>query len=196
MHTKIIGITGGIGSGKSTVLDLLKNENDAYIIKADDVGHDIMKKKGLAFSPIIKEFGEKLIGSDGEIDKEKLSKIVYADKNKLEKLNEIVHPLVIDEIKKLINFNKSSYKIICVESAILFESGCDSLCDETWFVDASEETRIHRLIINRGYSKEKCISIIKNQDRIHNDKEKSDIIIDNNDKLCDLSKKIAKYTRY
>ncbi len=96
---KVIGITGGVGSGKSEVLKFLEQEYGAVVCQMDEVAKQI-QKKGTTFSRIVQEFGEQIVGNNGELDRMKLAKIVFADQKKLQRLNDIVHPEVLEYIKK------------------------------------------------------------------------------------------------
>ena len=98
MSTKIIGVTGGVGAGKSTVLAWLKEKYQARVIEADQVGHEVMKPGTEAYQRILEEFGPSVLLEDGRIDRACLGAIVFSDKEKLQKLNNIIHPAVKQEI--------------------------------------------------------------------------------------------------
>ena len=172
---RIIGITGGVGCGKSEVLSYLKDTYNAHIILSDQVAKNISKPGGEAYSKICKAFPDAII--DYEINNQILSDIVFRDKEKLKELNEIVHPLTLDTIKKEID--SSNADIVVVESAIFFESGLDKFVDEVWWVFCDLETRIQRLNVSRGYSREKSLGIINNQMSDEELNLKTDEYIDN-----------------
>lgn len=158
----VIGITGGVGCGKSTVMALLQEEYGAKILIADEIGHLVMEKGRPAYDEIRRTFGGGVIKQDGSIDREALSGIVYGDEEKLALLNGIVHPRVREEIRtKLLAWKEEP--LIVLETAILFETGCDTLCDEVWAVVTGREIRIERLISSRGYTREKAESIMAKQ---------------------------------
>lgn len=191
---KIIGITGGIGSGKSSVLAILKEHYHANILEADKVAHILMQPGGSTYQPLIDAFGQDILAPNGEIDRQKLGRIVFASKEKLSILNNITHPAVriyileqIDAYRRLRADN-----LFVLEAALLIEEGYESVCDEIWYIYADEETRMLRLMAGRGYTKEKCISIFRSQSdenfyRTHckyvldncGDTEKTKIQIDN-----------------
>ena len=142
----IIGIVGGVGCGKSTVLTYLKEKYNAYIIEADKVAKEIMEKGNEVYNKVIREFPESL-DKDDNIDRKKLAKIVFNDAKKLETLNNITHPGTIKEITDRIN--NSSNQLVIVESAILIGSGMNQMSEEEFnrvsdeFIDNSnseEET--------------------------------------------------------
>ena len=155
----VIGLMGGIGSGKSTVLDYLASNYNAYIIQSDHVAKEIMTPGYKVFDKIAECFPEAI--DYGKIVTEKLSEIVFRDKEKLKLLNSITHPGTVEEIEKRIRMSKAD--IIVVESALLMGSGLEKLCDEIWFVYCEKEKRIERLMESRGYTKEKAESIMENQ---------------------------------
>ncbi len=169
----ILGITGGIGTGKSTVLDILKTEYNAYILEADKVAHLLMMPGKRAFNEIVAVFGENILTEDGTIDRNILGKRVMNDRRSLEKLNGIVHPAVKEYIVKDISeIRRDSHgesegtdtrNLYVIEAALLIQDGYRQICDEIWSVITSEDIRIKRLIASRGYTEDKARSFIKNQ---------------------------------
>ena len=169
----ILGITGGIGTGKSTVLDILKTEYNAYILEADKVAHLLMMPGKSAFNEIVATFGEDILTEDGEIDRNILGKRVMSESSSLEKLNSIVHPAVkeyiiqdISEKRRVLldqSDNTEKQNLYVIEAALLIQDGYKEICDEIWSVITSEDIRIERLIASRGYTEEKAKSFIKNQ---------------------------------
>ena len=172
----IIGIVGGVGCGKSTVLTYLKEKYNAYIIEADKVAKEIMEKGNEVYNKVIREFPESL-DKDDNIDRKKLAEIVFNDAKKLVTLNNITHPGTIKEITDRIN--NSSNQLVIVESAILIGSGIDKMCDEIWYVYCDLEKRIKRLMDSRGYSEEKTRNVIMNQMSEEEFNRVSDEFIDN-----------------
>ena len=162
---KIIGLTGGIGSGKSTVAKVLQEKFNAYLIFTDDVAKDLMSKGQISYKLTVDYFGQGILDETGEIDRKKLASIVFGDKEKLEKLNSFSHPYVEEFVQNKIKELKETneYSIIVVETALLLEVGYERFCDDVWYVTAPEEVRRDRLKQSRGYSDEKIDSILKNQ---------------------------------
>lgn len=162
---KVIGITGGIGSGKSVVLNLLKNEYHAHIVETDKLAHQLMEPGGELFDTIIDYFGIDIINEDGTLNREKLGTIVFHDEAKLKKLNNIVHPGVKSYIKNDIAHKNSqgNISLYVIESAILIETGLNCICDESWYIYVEKEERIRRLIKGRGASREKWLNVMENQ---------------------------------
>lgn len=158
----VIGMAGGVGSGKSTVLAMIREHYDVQICMADELGHRAMEQGTAAYEGIVKEFGRSALREDGTVDRNALAEIVYGDGRRLAILNGIVHPYVRQEIQRRIR-QCPPEEVFVLESAILFEAGCDVLCDEVWGVLTEDEIRIRRLMEGRGYSREKAAGIMKCQ---------------------------------
>ena len=156
----VIGITGGIGSGKSLALSYLQNKYGCFVIKADDIGNEVKLKGNSCFKPVVKLLGKEILGDNGEIDKSIMAEKIFNDPVLVEKVNDIIHPAVKKEIQRLIKENSHNYKIFVIEAALLVEADYFSLLNELWEINADKETRIERLMSSRGYPKEKCDSII------------------------------------
>ncbi len=164
---KIIGITGGVGSGKSSVLEFLKEEYGAVIIMADDVAKRLMRAGTDCFDEIVKAFGEDIVGADGELDRELLAERIFNNPEERDLLDSIVHPAVKKDICKEIEELKNKFGdkngLVVIEAALLIEEHYDKICDELWFVYAPQKHRIKRLKEARGYTVRKSLSIMKNQ---------------------------------
>ena len=174
---RVIGITGGVGSGKSTALMLLKEKYDAYICMADELGHRAMDQGTGAYIQIVKQFGPDILACNGEINRNALADIVYHDEGRLHCLNRIIHPYVKREIRK--QMERCPARLFVLETAILFETGCDRLCDEVWGVIAGDEIRIARLMESRGYSRERAESIMRQQMGSGELAERCDVVLVN-----------------
>ena len=173
----IIGITGGVGAGKSTVLGFLQNEYDAELIILDDISRNMSEPGGGCFEAVGKLFGKDIVLPDGSYDRKKIADIVFNDKKLLSELNSVIHPAVRQEVLKRIA--SSENRIIVIESAILFETGYDELCDEVWYIFCDENERIRRLAESRNYSEEKSRAIIKSQKDDGFFRAAADYVIDN-----------------
>lgn len=199
----VLGITGGIGCGKSTVLSLLKEKYNAHIIEADKVAHRLMEPYEQVYKEIKACFGDGIIGSDDFIDRKKLGELVFKSREKLTCLNAIVHPAVKEAIKAEIKSVKENYlnseninntdneKIIAVEAALFIEAGYMDICDELWYIYTDNEIRIERLIKSRGYTREKAESIIANQLSDNEFRRHCHIVIDNSGSEADTNTQIA-----
>lgn len=182
---KVIGLTGGIGAGKSTIGALMEENFSVRLLMADQIGHLSMMPKESAYDEIVALFGKEILKRDGQIDREKLGKIVFSDKDKLQQLNQIVHPWVRNYVSKEIEKEKrqGNYLYFVIESAILFESGFDDLCQEVWYIDASEEIRRKRLKESRGYTDARIDSILSNQKKCSNYQKKVFQTIQNDEEI-------------
>ncbi|MCR5625594.1 MAG: dephospho-CoA kinase [Lachnospiraceae bacterium] len=181
---KVIGITGGVGSGKSLVVNTLKEMLDAKVLIADDIGKELSSPGGALEDRIIAEFGT--------IDRGELANIIFKDREKKKCLEDIIHPAVIGYITDVIEENKEREGFILLESAILFESKTDALCDEIWYIFVNKEKRIERLMKDRGYTREKCEAIIEAQKPDEYYKEKCDQTIDNSYDKIHLQEELKK----
>lgn len=154
-----------MGAGKSEVLAHLKEKYGACVIQADQVGHKVMEPGGEAYEAVLAAFpDQKLLRPDGTIDRGILGSIVFADREKLEILNAIIHPAVKKWICQEIEIQRQQGCRLCViEAALLIEDRYEQLCGELWYIYADEEVRRERLKASRGYSDEKVASIFKNQ---------------------------------
>lgn len=161
---KVIGITGGVGAGKSTVLSYLARDFDAFVIQADQVGHLLMEPGQSCYEPVLALFGKDVKKSDKTIDRRQISDIVFSRADLLEKLNRIIHPAVKEHIRKeLLRQRESGRKLCVVEAALLLEDNYRELCDAIWYVHADTELRIRRLMESRGYSRQKALEIMGSQ---------------------------------
>ena len=180
---RVIGLTGGVGAGKSRILDILKTEYGAEIIVADQVAHELMEPGQGGYREVVRALGTSFLNPDGTIDRPLLSALIFHDRNALETMNGIIHPMVWKTIKDKICSSQAD--LIVVESAIMGREQ-DAISDELWYVYTSEENRIRRLNENRGYSRERSLSIMKNQLSDEEFRELADRVIDNNGTVEDV----------
>lgn len=178
----ILGITGGIGSGKSTVTDVLKNKYGFRILKTDDMAKELELPGHIVYERLKEEFGEGILTQkDGPIDKEAFAALIYSDDDALEKANGIIHPAVWAEVGRLTEDCKGNMLTgphAAVETA-LPNDYFENLCDEIWYIHVDREVRIKRLMEDRGYTYEKCVGIISNQMSEEAFRSMADEVIDN-----------------
>lgn len=179
----VIGLTGGIASGKSSVSKMLKQKG-YYVIDCDQIVHDIQKKPHKCFYEIIKEFGNDIL-IDDIISRNILRDMVFNDENKLKKLNDIIHPIVYDEVKSLINKD-----LVFIDCPLLFETNFIDLCDKTVVVYSNYDVQLDRLIKRNKISKEDAIKRINLQMSLEDKKNKANYVIMNNKSLDDLEKQV------
>lgn len=176
-----IGITGGVGAGKSTVLDFLAEKYQAYVIKADEIGHLVMEPGQECYEPVIALFGKQIIKDDKTIDRRQVSDVVFSHPDMLEKLNHIIHPAVKEYIRRQLDLKKEEGQRICVvEAALLLEDHYEEFCDTVWYIHTDSEIRIRRLMESRGYTREKSMSIIASQAPEEFFRAHTDYVVTNN----------------
>mgnify|MGYP003294873573 CR=1 FL=1 len=177
---KIIGITGGVGSGKSRVLSFLEEKYKAVICQADHVAWKLQEPGQKSYIDIVEYFGKSILNENQTINRGLLGKIVFNDVTKLQKLNEITHPAVKNYIKEQINIEKEKgSQFFIIEAALLLEDHYDEICDEIWYIHTDVEKRIQRLMSSRGYTREKAVSIINNQASEEFFRSHADCVIEN-----------------
>lgn len=199
---KVIGITGGVGSGKSRVLALLEEEFGATVILADEVARQLEEPGQPGLTRLTEYFGREILGEDGHLDRARLASRIFEDPEALEAVNRMIHPLVWQAIRDRIaavaapseGEQTALPSLVAIESA-LFDSRTRSLCQEMWLIDTSDENRISRLMAGRGYSREKCLSIIRNQRSREEFLAFCDVVIDNNGSLEQVRQQIHEQIR-
>lgn len=191
---KVVGITGGVGSGKSEVMSLLHDKYGVAVILADLVAHDLMEPGGASYEAIVKAFGEEILAADAAIDRKRLSGLVFGDAEKLKTLNAITHPNVRREIFRRIAEIKeaSTASFIAVEAALLLEEGYQESFDAMWYVYVEPEIRIARLMAGRGYTRQKCIDIMNHQLSEETFRAACSVVIDNSDTLFKTERQVEK----
>ena len=191
----IIGLTGGIVGGKSTVASMFKNLG-AKIVDADKLGHSVILPHRPAWKKIIRLFGKDFLRNDLTIDRRKLGKIVFTNQTFLKKLNEITHPEIIKLIKKEINLARNKTynqeKILIIDAALIYEAKMDRLMDKTIVVYINEDEQVKRLIRRNNLSKEEALQRIKSQIPMKEKVKMADYVIDNSSSLGKTKKQVEK----
>lgn len=193
---KIIGITGGVGAGKSTVLDHLEKQYNACVLQADKIGHLVMEPGGICYGQVIALFGKQIIKNDKTIDRKMVSNVVFAHEEMRQKLDDIIHPAVKSYIlDKIEEQKKAGCTLMIVEAALLLEDHYDAFCDKVWYIHTDQEIRIERLMSSRGYTREKAENIIARQATEGFFREHADYIIQNNGDLDETWRQIEEGIR-
>ena len=182
---RVIGITGGVGSGKSEILRLLKEEFGAKLLMADDIAHEVMAPGGEASRRIEEAFGADYLKPDKSVDRQKMAELIFKDADALETMNSIVHPAVWRRIEE--GIRTAPEKLVAVEAA-LFDEEHNRMFDEVWYVYTSKENRISRLMASR----EKCMDIMGNQRSEEEFRAMADRVIDNNRTIEDVRQQIER----
>ena len=159
-----IGITGGVGCGKSEVMEYISAHYDAVTIRADEVGRKLMEPDGACFDPVVALFGTRILRADGTMDRAKIAEEVFADSDRRDALNHIIHPAVRNYITDAMDLaRQAGHKWFFLEAALLIEEDYGAILDELWYIYAEETVRRRRLAASRGYSEETIDSIMRNQ---------------------------------
>lgn len=179
---KIIGITGGVGCGKSEVIRYIMKNYNCFVIFADDVAKQLQQKGNLCYDRIVELLGVDILAEDGEIDKGKMAAKIFADESLLGRVNAIIHPAVYDFILDKIAEHKKKNEIdfFIIEAALLIECGYGKIVDEMWYVYTTDEIRRERLRKSRRYSDEKITQIFSQQLSYEEFKNASSFVVDNN----------------
>jgi len=192
---KVIGLTGGIGSGKSTVSGFLK-ELGAVIIDADEVGHEALKPGAEAWREAVVAFGKEILTPEGSIDRGKLGEIVFADPKALARLNRIMHPRISASVKAQVEqYRRRGEKVVVLDAPLLLEVGRPSLADEVdevWVTIAPEATVLKRLKAKSGMSESEALARIRSQMPVSEKVKQADVVIDTDCPLDELREKVKK----
>lgn len=161
----VIGITGGVGAGKSEVLKILQEETNCYILKADEIANELKLKGNPCYDKIVDVLSESILDPVGEINRQLMAIAIFSDDEKRRKVDQIIHPAVKRYILEKIESCKREAKVdyLFIEAALLIEDGYKQICDEMWYVYASVTTRTNRLIKYRNYSITKIEAIMDSQ---------------------------------
>lgn len=180
----LLGITGGVGAGKSSVLSVLKEEFGGYVIQADEVGHRLRRPYEKNYLWMVREYGEEILNEDRTINPAAVSARVFGDPEKMARLNAATHPVIRDAILEEIDryaktLDTEKRHLVVLEAALLKEGGLSELCDETWYVYAPKDRRVERLMQSRSYSRERCENIMSRQKSDEQFRAENHAVLDN-----------------
>ncbi len=191
---KVIGITGGVGAGKSEVLNLIDGMCTCTIVTADKLARSLEVKGEVCYEPLVKLLGKSVLADDMEIDPKKMAEMIFADgaEELLKDVNAIVHPAVKTRILSLIEEERRKGMIdyFFIEAALLIEDGYDRIVDELWYVYADENVRRKRLKNSRGYSDKKISDIMESQSSEDTFRKYCTVVIDNSGSLEETAKQL------
>ena len=176
----VLGLTGGVGAGKSRILELFSHDYGAQVIQADLVARKLEDPGQPGLTGLVSLFGTGILQKDGTLDRKGFADRIFGNPEALIRVNALIHPLTWNEIKRQIR--ESSAELIVVEAA-LFDERSREVCQYLLYVDTQDEIRIQRLMENRGYSREKCLDIMKNQADRNDFLKLADFVIDNSGSL-------------
>lgn len=197
---RLIGITGGVGAGKSEILSYIRKHYKCQIYLADEVAHLVERKGEQCYFRLVELLGEEVLETSGEIDKKKMAAKIFADDELLAQVNGIVHPQVRIFLENRIQEARQSGEVdlFFIEAALLIEAGYQEIVDELWYIHADEEVRKSRLQKSRGYSAEKIEQIMSSQLSEEVFRKTCDFVIDNSGELEDsylqIRNRLKEYT--
>ena len=185
----VIGLTGGIGTGKSQVSRALEALG-AEIVNADLVGHEAYRPNTEPWQEIIDTFGRDVLAPGGEVDRKALGAVVFADPQALERLNAIVHPRIHSMVKaRIADSAAAGRSVVVVEAAVLLEANWTDLVDEVWVTSSPEDMVVQRLL-SRGLDEEAALSRIRSQMGQSERERHADALIENDGSLADLDERV------
>lgn len=190
----VIGITGGVGAGKTSVLQYIRQRCKCRIVLADEVGNTVKLPGEICYNRLVELLGRDILDEKGYIDKLRMAEVIFSDSDLLAKVNAIIHPAVKEYILSAIQEEKEagSVDFFFVEAALLIESGYEAHVDELWYIYASEEVRRKRLKESRAYSDEKISAIMQGQLAEDEFRRACSVVIDNSGDPEDTNKQIDK----
>lgn len=189
-----IGITGGVGAGKSEILAFIRRHYSCEIYLADEVAHEVKKPGTDCYRQLVSLLGPDILEESGAIDKKRMADVIFSDETLLFEVNEIIHPAVKQYLLERLQLAREtqSCEIFFVEAALLIEGGYRELVDELWYVYAQTEVRKKRLAESRGYSPGKIQAIMESQLSEEIFRKNCDFVIDNSGSLTDSTEQIRK----
>ena len=211
----VIGITGGVGAGKSRILEILQKEYGAYVLFADKVAAELEEPGQEGYRLLVEAFGTVILGADHRLDRQAFAQMIFQDSRLLSEVNAMIHPLTWKAVREKLKAYEEKENAVsrvqteagysCQEGAAgkgrpflaaveaaLFDEQSREICHTLWYIDASKENRIRRLMEGRGYTLEKCLDIIKNQRSREEYLALADQVIDNNGTLEEVRRQIAR----
>ncbi|UNL42516.1 dephospho-CoA kinase [Ligilactobacillus agilis] len=193
--TYILGLTGGIASGKSTVSAYLA-QNGALIIDADLIARQVVAKKSSGLKQIVAKFGKEILTASGELDRKKLGKLVFSNKDLLKKLTDITGPLIRAEILREIEAaKKAQVKLVVLDIPLLFETGYQTLCDKVMVVTIPSKLQLERVMKRDNLSAAEARKRIANQLPTSKRNELADVLIDNSKSVAETYQQVLKWLK-
>lgn len=191
-QAKIVGLTGGISSGKSTVSNILR-QLGAKIIDADELSKQLMQKGKPLLDDVVEHFGEDMLLADGNLNRKKMADLIFSSDSHRRLLNRLSHPRIIEDIKQKLQSAKAmnKYELIILDCALLFELDLDVLVEQSWLVYVPEEIQISRLMMRDKITKEQAVERIKSQMPLEQKIKRADIVIDNSMEIENTKQQIV-----
>ena len=176
----VLGITGGIGCGKSEVMKLLEEEYGAYTIRLDEISRNLLAKEGACYNGAVSLFGPEIVMEDGNLDRALIAARIFGNEALRTALDGLIHPMVKARTRELLaGCREKGIRLAVIEAALLLEEHYDEICREVWYIYAVEAVRYERLMKSRGYSKERIRQTIVRQMSEEEFRRRCDVTIDN-----------------
>ena len=192
----IIGVTGGMGAGKSRVLAHLEEKWNARTIRLDDISRELLARNGLCYEETIHIFGERIVKPDGNLDRALIAKMIFEDSQLRDRLNNLVHPAVKAQVRWIAEeMRQLDAGILVVEAALLIEGGYREICDELWYIYADEDTRRERLRDSRAYTDERINGTFATQLTDEMFRSRVDFVVDNSGSFEDTARAIDSHLK-
>lgn len=189
---KIIGITGGIASGKSVVTDFLRSQG-YQVIDADQVVHELQKPGGQLYQVLLSEFGTEILLADGQLDRKKLGTLLFSRPNLLEKSSRLQNDIIREELALKRNQLAATEELFFMDIPLLFEQEYEDWFDQVWLVDVSKDTQLERLMTRNNLSQEDAQRRIAAQLSLAEKRQRAEIVIDNNGALSATLKQVQAF---
>ncbi len=192
-----IGITGGVGCGKSKVLSYLGRHTKSRILLADEVAHLVKEPGTKVYRQLTRLLGKEILMEDGRIHRERMAQLIFGDRALLNRINEIIHPAVKEYIFHAMREAEEEGKTDCffLEAALLIEAGYVPYLDELWYIYSQEAIRRERLEMSRQYSQEKIDQILEKQLSEEEFRSYAHVVIDNSGSFSDTCRQIEEEAR-
>lgn len=189
---RVIGFTGGVGSGKSRLLAYIKEQYNCRVLLADEAAHLVKEPGQPCYEQLIQLLGEEILHADGTIDKAKMAEKIFTDHALLLAVNGIIHPAVKERILSEIAAEREAgiYDFFFLEAALLIEEGYLKVVDEMWYIYADESVRKTRLMQSRGYTEEKIAAIMQSQLSEEEFRKSCTVVIDNSGNFAETKRQI------
>lgn len=189
--TYFLGLTGGIATGKSTADEFFKKRN-IPIIDLDQIAHELMIKGNASYKVIVAYFGKEILADNGEIDRKKLGAIVFNDKNQLKRLNELTHPLILNNMEeKITQYQNQAEPLVVLDIPLLFEDSLTHYCDATLLITAPFQLELDRLMARNNLSEEDAQKRIASQMPLSDKEKLADYVIENTGTVNDLENNLS-----
>ncbi len=189
---KVIGITGGIGAGKTAVLSYMEKNYNCRILLADEAAHQVKEPGETCYFRLVELLGKEILDEEGRINRQRMAEKIFASPGLLARVNGVIHPAVKEMILSVIRRERkaSVHDFLVIEAALLIEEGYLDVVDVMWYVHAGEETRRKRLKKSRGYSDEKIDSIMTKQLSEEQFRQYCQVVIDNDISFEDTCRQV------